>query len=451
MVAMIARQNTFQNMSQSQGGSGNNGNTPVPSPSTAVAMIILYSITGVITALFLIIIITGAFRAHRHPERYGPRNIAGRSRQSRARGLARAMLDTIPIVKFGEHDEPKPNDIELAQNGGEITPDTQVESSEEVKSPDVTTTTPPATQEHATQEEQTTDDIETMSHISAPISQSQAADPIADGDDSLTCSICTEDFERGQDVRVLPCNHSFHPACIDPWLLNVSGTCPLCRIDLRPITSDDASIEDAERTGSFAPPLAPPSSSPSTDNIHDQSFEALQRASRRVSGLARAMLNPRRMENASTQERIAALRRLRERQRESGETEQEARRRRRLTAVLSERFSVRTRRRGTDTPDSSEWRRSLGSVRSVRSQRSQRSLRSLHQRMEPVPPVPVMPILVSVQVGDVEHRTQHGSAEHRGDGGAPLETVLSNRTGERAAERREEGHRNEDAAAGAER
>jgi hypothetical protein len=28
-------------------------------------------------------------------------------------------------------------------------------------------------------------------------------------------------------VRVLPCNHSFHPACIDPWLLNVSGTCPL--------------------------------------------------------------------------------------------------------------------------------------------------------------------------------------------------------------------------------
>merc|ERR1711939_833497 len=42
------------------------------------------------------------------------------------------------------------------------------------------------------------------------------------------CSICTEDFERGQDVRVLPCQHSFHPACIDPWLLNVSGTCPLC-------------------------------------------------------------------------------------------------------------------------------------------------------------------------------------------------------------------------------
>jgi hypothetical protein len=62
-----------------------------PSPSTAVAMIILYSITGIITALFLVIIITGAVRAHRHPERYGPRDVLGRPRQSRARGLGRAI------------------------------------------------------------------------------------------------------------------------------------------------------------------------------------------------------------------------------------------------------------------------------------------------------------------------------------------------------------------------
>jgi hypothetical protein len=28
-------------------------------------------------------------------------------------------------------------------------------------------------------------------------------------------------------VRVLPCQHQFHPPCVDPWLVNVSGTCPL--------------------------------------------------------------------------------------------------------------------------------------------------------------------------------------------------------------------------------
>ena len=46
-------------------------------------------------------------------------------------------------------------------------------------------------------------------------------------EEGLGCSICTEDFVKGEDVRLLPCNHQYHPECIDPWLLNVSGTCPL--------------------------------------------------------------------------------------------------------------------------------------------------------------------------------------------------------------------------------
>ena len=37
----------------------------------------------------------------------------------------------------------------------------------------------------------------------------------------------TEDFVKGQDIRVLPCDDKFHPECVDPWFLNVSGTCPL--------------------------------------------------------------------------------------------------------------------------------------------------------------------------------------------------------------------------------
>ena len=41
------------------------------------------------------------------------------------------------------------------------------------------------------------------------------------------CPVCMDDFENGQEVRVLPCSHRFHPECIDPWLLNISGSCPL--------------------------------------------------------------------------------------------------------------------------------------------------------------------------------------------------------------------------------
>lgn len=41
------------------------------------------------------------------------------------------------------------------------------------------------------------------------------------------CTICEEEFQEGQDVRLLPCDHGYHPACIDIWLLNMSATCPL--------------------------------------------------------------------------------------------------------------------------------------------------------------------------------------------------------------------------------
>jgi hypothetical protein len=205
-----------------------------PSPSTAVAMIILYSITGIITALFLVIIVTGAIRAHRHPERYGPRDVLGRPRQTRARGLGRAILDTIPIVKFGEKESAKPTDVELASTAEAR----DVNRADEVG-------------DHA---DQSTAATETMAHptsITTETPQKATGEPVAEhqegiapaqavvpgaaatgkdsasNDENLGCSICTEDFEKGQDLRVLPCNHKFHSECVDPWLLNVSGTCPL--------------------------------------------------------------------------------------------------------------------------------------------------------------------------------------------------------------------------------
>ena len=196
-----------------------------PSPTTAVAMIILYSITGLITALFVIIIATGAVRAHRHPERYGPRNITGRGRQSRAKGIARAMLETLPIVKFGDHQDipPKPTDIEMNDAS------TATESHH---------VTPPVAEPANTQVVATSSELQEGDHSADNVSRDDLTPgKNADGTDAegqLQCSICTEDFTKGEEVRVLPCNHKFHPECVDPWLLNVSGTCPLCRIDLRP-------------------------------------------------------------------------------------------------------------------------------------------------------------------------------------------------------------------------
>jgi Ring finger domain len=199
---------------------GTTGSQPLSdtsqTPTTAVAMSILYSITGIITLLFLIIIATGAVRAHRHPERYGPRTaFAGRPRQSRAKGLARAMLETLPIVKFGDPEPVKEwnRDVELEEGVSEVQ-----STAVAVEQPVEGGSKPNSSESEAALESGLGPNMRAPSTTS----NEHAGDA-----STLGCSICTEDFEKGEDVRVLPCNHKFHPACVDPWLLNVSGTCPL--------------------------------------------------------------------------------------------------------------------------------------------------------------------------------------------------------------------------------
>jgi hypothetical protein len=50
-----------------------------------------------------------------------------------------------------------------------------------------------------------------------------------------TCSVCRAEYSEKQLTRTLPCNHSFHAACVDAWLLTRSPTCPICRADVRAV------------------------------------------------------------------------------------------------------------------------------------------------------------------------------------------------------------------------
>ncbi|KAK8862838.1 Receptor-like proteiny region transmembrane domain and RING domain-containing protein 2 [Apiospora arundinis] len=58
-----------------------------------------------------------------------------------------------------------------------------------------------------------------------------------------TCSICTEDFTDGIEVRKLPCSHLFHPACVDQWLTEFGVTCPVCRVNLAATATADISLK----------------------------------------------------------------------------------------------------------------------------------------------------------------------------------------------------------------
>ena len=62
---------------------------------------------------------------------------------------------------------------------------------------------------------------------------------------STSCSICIEDFEKGETIRLLPrCGHAFHTECILPWLTERQGCCPCCKEDVieRPLPENNPQL-----------------------------------------------------------------------------------------------------------------------------------------------------------------------------------------------------------------
>ena len=171
--------------------------------NTSLAMIILYVIIVIITIMFLIVITTGALRYFRNP-RYQPRPPTRRLRNttdgpvvvedrgmSRAGGLARAILETFPLIKF----------------------DDNVET-------------------HSHNDASKRSDIEMNERISNNNDEEKLINNNDNNDNHESCAICYDDFTNGEDIRILPCDgqHRFHATCVDPWLLNVSSACPLVSI-----------------------------------------------------------------------------------------------------------------------------------------------------------------------------------------------------------------------------
>lgn len=66
---------------------------------------------------------------------------------------------------------------------------------------------------------------------------------------SSTCPICIDDYTTGQDLlRELPCGHAFHADCIDPYLLERSDLCPLCKRSVIKAVNKARGIEEPEET-----------------------------------------------------------------------------------------------------------------------------------------------------------------------------------------------------------
>ncbi|KAI9067434.1 hypothetical protein FKP32DRAFT_1620782 [Trametes sanguinea] len=296
-------------------GDGGSGGDPNKSTNTSLAMIILYAITGCVSALFCIVIISGAIRAIRHPERYGPRSADAATfggapgtfgAQSRARGLTRAILDTFPVVKFGRADDATEGpvsatakDIESsdvvelpyeahhapAPAGGRGTQDVEVELREwqivasqldaDGKAVDADPSAPSSAVRPRAAQEEPEDPSQRASSSSqvprviprppkpptAEAPPGTEKDVVPDAIGRETCPICIVDFEEGDDLRVLPCegHHRFHRDCVDQWLLELSSSCPICRQDFHALQTMMAASDDGDH---LEPPHMPGAARP---------------------------------------------------------------------------------------------------------------------------------------------------------------------------------------------
>ncbi|KAG5364852.1 putative RING finger protein [Yarrowia sp. E02] len=220
-----------------------------PSKDTKIAMAVLYCICGVLALAVVVLISLGIWRVHRHPERYGlappmtdeERQISDDfnngggdvytpppTRVEKAKGLARAVLDAIPLMRVmigeKESDSEKGKAVEVGQTETGQTENGQTEIS---RSP-----TPSDKPDTSTVSVKSSCDMSRMETLPVYIQK----------DDN--CAICFDNFEDNQIIRQLPCSHRFHAECVDHWLLNSSSQCPMCRMNLQK--------EDTEATGTNA-------------------------------------------------------------------------------------------------------------------------------------------------------------------------------------------------------
>jgi hypothetical protein len=73
---------------------------------------------------------------------------------------------------------------------------------------------------------------------------------------NTVCGIWQDEFEEGELIKILPCNHAFKAEAIERWLTTEKAECPICRFSLsskeviyHPLSSDVANDDDVDGGG----------------------------------------------------------------------------------------------------------------------------------------------------------------------------------------------------------
>ena len=67
------------------------------------------------------------------------------------------------------------------------------------------------------------------------------------------CGIWQVDFEEGDDIKILPCNHAFNAEAITKWLKEEKAECPICRFSFKSKEVIEREEEEEEDEDEDAP------------------------------------------------------------------------------------------------------------------------------------------------------------------------------------------------------
>ncbi|KAI8592678.1 hypothetical protein BDZ88DRAFT_407287 [Geranomyces variabilis] len=162
------------------------------------------------------------------------------------RVIKETELESLPVTLYRSRDKRRQNHKPVVQ--------TEVESED----PDLT-----PTNEEPPDLTLMRNNVVSLTTSNAEVTTIDCCDKCDDVDTSSTqsdcCPICIESFAENEPIRELSCGHYYHCQCIELWLTNRNGICPLCRskqwaeraseeIDLSTMAAGAVPLPDQERT-----------------------------------------------------------------------------------------------------------------------------------------------------------------------------------------------------------
>jgi hypothetical protein len=77
------------------------------------------------------------------------------------------------------------------------------------------------------------------------VAQQEEQRKLGGDDEEPACTICLGEYENGEELVQLACNHIYHDECITAWTQDHTK-CPLCNVDLETVATENSSHAHSE-------------------------------------------------------------------------------------------------------------------------------------------------------------------------------------------------------------